>query len=84
MKSIIILETVKYIIYKNKGVKIMYRYYTITVKTHDDGEVLYQSTLISQKTMLDIVKSFSEDYDDLSIDTIITTKYYTEPRWWVE
>jgi hypothetical protein len=62
----------------------MYRYYTITVKAHDDGEVLYQSTLVSQKTMLDIVKNFSEDYDDLSIDTIITTKYYTEPIWWVE
>jgi uncharacterized lipoprotein YddW (UPF0748 family) len=62
----------------------MYRYYTITVKVHDDGEVLYQSTLVSQKTMLDIVKGFSEDYDDLSIDTIITTKYYTKPIPWVE
>jgi hypothetical protein len=62
----------------------MYRYYTITVKAHDTEEVLYQSTLVSQETMLDIVKGFSEDYDNLSIDTIITTKYYTKPIWWVE
>lgn len=62
----------------------MYRYYTITVRVNATGKILYQSTLVSQKTMLDIVKGFSEDYDDLSIDTIITTKYYTEPLWWVE
>lgn len=62
----------------------MYRYYTITVKVHDTEEILYQSTLMSQKTMLDLVKNFTEDYDDLSIDTIITTKYYTKPIWWVE
>lgn len=64
--------------------RIVYRYYTITVKVNATGEILYQSTLVSQKTMLDIVKGLSEDYDDLSIDTIITTKYYTEPIWWVE
>lgn len=62
----------------------MYRYYTITVKAHDDEEILYQSTLMPQETMLDIVKGLSEDYNDLSIDIIITSKYYTEPLWWLE
>ena len=62
----------------------MYRYYTITVKVNATGEILYQSTLVPQETMLNIVKGLSEDYNDLSIDIIITSKYYTEPLWWLE
>jgi len=64
--------------------RIMYRYYTITVKVNATGEILYQSTLVPQETMLNIVKGLSEDYNDLSIDIIITSKYYTEPLWWLE
>lgn len=59
----------------------MYRYYTITAKENATGEILYQSTLVPQETMLDIVKGLSKDYDDFSINIIITSKYYTEPLW---
>ena len=62
----------------------MYRYYSLEVYDTFSNELLYESALLNIKSMLKLVKNFSNDYSDNDIIIKVTTHNYLEPKWWLE
>ena len=58
----------------------MYTYYLLTVIDIETEEIIYESALLTKKTLSTLLKLFNED--DTRI--IIEEKNYSEPVWWLK
>lgn len=59
----------------------MYTYYLLTAIDAKTGKVIYESTLLTKKTLSVLLKPF--DGDDKT-HIVIKEKNYSEPVWWLK
>lgn len=59
----------------------MYTYYLLTLIDAETEKIIYESTLLTKKTLSVLLKPFDEDN---KTHIIIKEKNYSEPVWWLK